>query len=278
MIKIFLPEIDCSQHRVRYIGSRSRYATATAAAFIETNLILAASLLGRKIYLISFNESSYEILDSVSTTSLPDLIDYKNNIIVTANNSPTISLYHFSDNKISFAENIILDPIINPHGCRITDDGRILIASKSMKSPGVFEYDLKSRKCQKIISDTYCTKDISFYNDLCVTISTKFTALSNPSDPSKSIISLYDNKNNLLDSMPINGQGESIAIINDDIFITDQENDRLIHCKIHDKKIVFIKNTSSLSFPHGICSFNDNIAVSNYGNNSIYIYNVSELI
>lgn len=275
MIKICLPEVDCSKYGLRYIGSRSRYATATAVSFVNNNLLLAASLLGKKIYLISLDDC--QIIDSISTNTLPDLMDYKDNVIVTANtDSSTISLYKLEDNKISLIEDVVLNSKIFPHGCRFINED-VLITNKSRKNLGCFKYNIQSKKLKKIISDNYVTKDIIVNNNLSIVVSTEFVALAKPSKPPKSIIYLYDKKNDILDKLEIKGQTESVTAIDNNIFITDQYNGTIIHCKIKNNKIFLNKNIKGLDFPHGICSINDKVAVSNYGNNSIYLYNVNEL-
>jgi hypothetical protein len=279
MIKICLPEIDCSKQVSRYIGTRSRYATATAVSFINDNLILVASLLGKKIYLVSLDDENYKIIDSISTNKFPDLMDYKDNLVVTANtNSSTISLYNVVDGKLSFIKDLILNSKILPHGCRFVGNDDIIITNKYRKNLGCFQFNFKTKKCKKIISDTYVTKDIFIQKELSILVSTEFVATSKPCKSTKSIISLYDKNNNFLSNLSIKGQTESVTAIDNNVFITDQYNDNIIHCKIQNNKINFINNIKGLDFPHGICSFNNKIAVSNYGNNSVYIYNINEIV
>jgi hypothetical protein len=278
MFKINLPEIDTSKHIKRYIGANYRYATATAISFIDNNTIIAASLLGKSIYLIKILESNYEILDQIQTNTFPDLMDYKNSSIVTANtDSNTISFYKITNDKLSLVNDVSLHHTIHPHGCRFLDHNNVIITNKYKKNLGCFQYNISSNKIKKVISDSFVSKDVFIKDNLSIAVSTEFVALAKPSKPPKSNICLYSNYN-LLDSIQIKGQTESVTLLEDNIFITDQYNNTIIYCKLFNNKIKFFKNINGFNFPHGISSFNNKIAVSNYGDNSIQVYDIDELI
>jgi hypothetical protein len=149
MLKFNLPDLDYSKYHKLYVGKRSRYSTATGVSFINENLIVAASLLGKSIYLIQLNDQEHQIIDHIQCKTLPDLLDYRQGLIVTANNkSNTISLYNIKNNKLTLLNDILLDNIY-PHGCRFIDNENIIITNKYKNNLGCFIYNTKHNNINK---------------------------------------------------------------------------------------------------------------------------------
>ena len=76
-MKYKLPDIDLSSDVFLYCGGSKRKATATDVIFINPNLILVSSLLGRKIYLIDITDNQFNIIDEIEFDGYVDLMDYK---------------------------------------------------------------------------------------------------------------------------------------------------------------------------------------------------------
>ena len=76
-------------------------------------------------------------------------------------------------------------------------------------------------------------------------------------------------KNILHDDDIVNGE---------DGFITVQGDDTVVHFKFVDNKLHIEKRIGGFNFPHGIDYKNNRIAITNYGDNTIRIFDVNELI
>ena len=61
-------------------------------------------------------------------------------------------------------------------------------------------------------------------------------------------------------------------------FITVQGDDEVVYFKFVDNKLNIEKRIGGFSFPHGIDYKNNKVAITNYGDNTIRIFDVNELI
>jgi len=70
VLNIPLEDLWQPDWRAQFIGTRQRFATATAVRFIDSNTLICSSLLACKIYLIRFDRTrkTYKVLDSADTT------------------------------------------------------------------------------------------------------------------------------------------------------------------------------------------------------------------
>ena len=87
------------------------------------------------------------------------------------------------------------------------------------------------------------------------------------------------NKNTFekIDEVVFHGQTDSIVVNGEDGFITIQGDDTVLHFKFVDNKLSIVKRIGGFSFPHGIDYKNNKVAVTNYGDNTIRIFDVDEL-
>jgi WD40 repeat protein len=94
----------------------------------------------------------------------------------------------------------------------------------------------------------------------------------------RSVIYVF-NKNTLkkIDELSFHGQTDSILVNGEDGFVTVQGDDTVLHFKFINGKLSFIKNIAGFNFPHGISSSGNKIAITNYGDNSIRIFDINEL-
>ncbi len=83
-MKYYLPDFSLTHHERFYVGDKLRYATATDVKFIDNNFLICAQLLNRTLYLIDYSDG-FKIVDSIKTNYQPDLIDIKNGLVITAN-------------------------------------------------------------------------------------------------------------------------------------------------------------------------------------------------
>jgi hypothetical protein len=95
----------------------------------------------------------------------------------------------------------------------------------------------------------------------------------------ESIVYAFD-KNTLekIDEATFHGQTDSIVVNGEDGFITIQGDDEVLHFKFIDNKLHIEKRIGGFNFPHGIDYKNNRIAITNYGDNTIRVFDLSELV
>jgi hypothetical protein len=289
--KYFLPDFDKSKFQMIYAGTRKRYATATAVMFINDEIFICASYLNRELYLLNINTG--EILFKIKTNYFNDLLDYKDGLIVTSclmyqDKPSAIGIFKvdIDNKKIYFIKDIILEPkgIINVHGIRIIDNKTVIITCTNDSDRGLLFYDIENNKKIKLFNNfNYRPKDIFIQEN-----KNKIYVISCSTSPSygsykinESILYMFEYFTlNLIDKLSFKGQIDAMTIIENeddtDSFITLQSEDSLLHFKVKNNKIEFIKQIEGFNFPHGIGSFKNKIAVTNYGDNSIQIFDFIE--
>lgn len=284
MNKYFLPQIYNNNFYPVYIGNRQRYATSTGVSFINENLILVASYFGKKIYLVDTSKNSFNIIDEYETEFFIDLIDHKNGII-TATHLPyqkscgSVSLLSLNENKISFIKNIKLDGT-KPHSCTILDDSTLIVSNMADYNRGSLLLDINTEEYVLLDGINYYPKDACIYENKLFILSVESRPkINTPTKVGKSIIYLF-NLNNLtkIDELEFFGQSDGITVNKNNGFITIQDIDSLQHFKINENKLILSKIISGFNFPHGISSFENKVAITNYGDNSVDIYEIEELI
>jgi hypothetical protein len=285
-MKFKLPDFDLSPYRMVYAGERPRYATATAAAFVNDNKILVASFLNKKIFLIDITDNNFNIISEISTPHYPDLMDYKDGVIVVTNRTDGdfeaggISVYSLIDDEMSFKKTIIIKNLNQIHGCRIIDEKNFIITNTTNNERGVYSVNYDTEKTNMFNNFEFFPKDIWVYDDKILIISSH----SRPSGTGQvkitnSYLYLYEYPSyKKIDELFFYGQTDALTYHNGDGFITLQGQDSLLHFKITNDKIENVKLIDGFDFPHGVASNGDKVVVTNYGDNSIDILSFSDLI
>jgi hypothetical protein len=95
----------------------------------------------------------------------------------------------------------------------------------------------------------------------------------------ESILYLF-NLNTLekLDEVSFHGQTDSLTLSGEDGFITIQGDDTVLHFKLIDDKLSIVKRIGGFDFPHGIDATETKVAITNYGDNTIRVFELEELI
>ena len=284
MNKYFLPNIDLNQFYPVYIGDRKRYATSTGVSFINENLILVASYFGKKIYLVDISEKSFNIIDEYESEFFIDLIDYKDGMI-SATHLPyqkscgSVSLLSLINNKISFIQNIKLDGI-SPHGCSIIDNSTLIVSNIADFNRGCIIIDINTEKYNVLNNILYYPKDTYICGDklFILTIESR-PKIHTATKIGKSIIYIYNLKDlKKIDQIEFFGQSDGITINGNYGFITVQDKDSIQCFNINENKLTLSKMIPGFNFPHGISSYGSKVAITNYGDNSVDIYDIEELI
>ena len=281
-MKFKLPDFNLEKYPTVFAGQNKRHATATSVSFVTDNLILVASFLNKKIYLISIENGDFTIIDEITTNYCPDLIDYKDGLIITTGNGyGVISIFNFIDNKIVFVKDIVKKQIDQIHGCRIIDNDNVIVTNTSNNTyRGCFYVNINSGYVRQFNNFKHYPKDILIINDrILISSSSSRPSATNKVTVTDSILYLFEYPSlKQIDELTFYGQTDAVCLSGEDGFITLQAQDSLLHFKLIDDKLSFIKTIPGFSFPHGIASNDTNVIVTNYGDNSIDILPLSDLI
>ena len=286
MLKIQQPIEELKLAPEVTVGNRSRMSTATAVAFVNKDLLLSAAFNSKKIYLIELlPDGSSKILDVVKAKNNPDLMDYKDGVILTSDYpymqpNGHASLYDLVDNKIVFRKQIVL-PNTKAHGCEIVDDKTIIITSNSDHNVGVLFIDIESHQVTKVLNNIkHYPKDVYIQGDrLVVVCAESLPQIGKTTIIKESILYLFDLTTlNKLDEVSFHGQTDSLTMSGEDGFVTIQGDDTVLHFKLVNDKLSIVKRIGGFSFPHGIDTIGNKIAITNYGDNTIRVFELDELI
>lgn len=285
MLRIEMPREELSMPPKVTIGNRERYSTATGVAFINEQLLVSAAFNSKRLYLIALTENGHEILDSVKGRHHPDLLYYKDGMIATSDYphmepNGHLSIYDLVDNKIVFRKEITL-PNTKAHGCTIVDATTAIVTSNSDFNRGCLYIDIPTGKTVRHFNDfLYYPKDTYLTQDRLFVV----TSESLPQVGQKTVIKgskLYifnSTTFSLLDELDFHGQTDSLVVVGEDVFVVVQGDDTLVHAKCIDDKLSFVKRIGGFNFPHGIAVYENKIAVTNYGDNTIRIFELDELV
>jgi hypothetical protein len=266
------------------IGDRKRFSTATAVAFITDTLLVSAAFNNKKLYLIELTENGHNVLQEVKTQHCPDLMKYKNGVILTSDyphGEPNghASIYDFIDGRIVFRKEI---PVVNTkvHGCEIVDENTIIVTSNSDHNRGIMFIDVATGAIKQNFKDfKHYPKDACIVGDVLFTVcAASLPQIGKTTVIKESIIYAFD-KNTLqkIDEASFHGQTDSIVVNSWNGFITIQGDDEVLHFKFIDNKLSIIKRIGGFNFPHGVDYKNGKVAVTNYGDNTIRIFTFDEL-
>lgn len=284
MLKIEMPRNELTMAPEVTIGNRKRFSTATAVAFINENLLVSAAFNSRKIYLIELTETGHNIIQEVKTKHSPDLMKFKDGVILTSDYpfmepDGHASIYDFIDGKIVYRKEIKINNT-KAHGCEIVDDQTVIITSNSDHNRGIMFLDIETGAIKQNFNNLqYYPKDVCIVGDYLFTVTSQsLPQIGLTTVIKQSIIYAFD-KNTLqkIDEISFRGQTDSILVNGEDGFISVQGDDTVLHFKFVNGKLSIIKNITGFNFPHGIACIGNKIAVTNYGDNTIRIFDIDEL-
>ena len=284
MLRIEMPRKELTIAPEVTIGDRKRFSTATAVAFITDTLLVSAAFNNKKLYLIELTENGHNVLQEVKTQHCPDLMKYKNGVILTSDyphGEPNghASIYDFIDGRIVFRKEI---PVVNTkvHGCEIVDENTIIVTSNSDHNRGIMFIDVATGAIKQNFKDfKHYPKDACIVGDVLFTVcAASLPQIGKTTVIKESIIYAFD-KNTLqkIDEASFHGQTDSIVVNSWNGFITIQGDDEVLHFKFIDNKLSIIKRIGGFNFPHGVDYKNGKVAVTNYGDNTIRIFTFDEL-
>ena len=77
----------------------------------------------------------------------------------------------------------------------------------------------------------------------------------------------------VIDCIEFDGQCDSLAVTGNEVYITIQSDDLLVHVTNQNGKLIRREDVTGFNFPHGIESRGSKIAVTNYGDNTVRVVN-----
>lgn len=280
-MKIKLPEFDYSPYHKVYVGRESRYATATACAYVNASRLISAQFLSRKVYL--HNTNDYQIISEISIPYYPDLIDYKNGICITSN-FPTlgiadsvVTMMKVEDDKLIRIKHIGLGKT-RIHGCRILDETKAYITDTA-NDKSIMLLDLITGKVITKFKDfRLFPKDLFIHGDKIIIVSSDSRPSRDPVNITYSKIYVFDKDlKHVIHEFDFNGQTDAITVSGNDIFVTLQGQHMVAHF-ILNESLVYAGNIVGYTFPHGISTHDGTICVTNYGDNTLEVSNIRELL
>lgn len=285
-MKYKLPDFDLSKFEKVHVGNRNRYATATAVNFVDDNLILVATFLEKKIRLIDISKNTLNIIDEISTKYYPDLMDYKNGLILTSERTNgekfgSIGSYSLLNNKITYNHNTDYTDCKQIHGVRIINGNTCFTETHEMRGVHIYEFGKNLRWFKDF---EYMPKDVYFIGQDKILICSSNTRPNNNGLKNYTIGESYlylfsypDFKE--ISKFKFKGQTDCIGYENGNGFITLQGTDSLLYFKLQDNKLTNCGEiTKDFTFPHGVAIRNNKVIVTNYGDNSIDIHDINELM
>jgi hypothetical protein len=284
-MKFKLPEIDLSQYTRLYCGDESRLATATAIAYVDPNKVLVTSLLGKRMYLIDISNNKFKIINEKHTGVYSDLIDFRAGKIISANAlSPehpngTISLFDLVNDEIIFIKEFFFKQKLRIHGCRFLDDSKIIVASNDKTDSGLYFVDLESESYFNYIKFQLKVKDVHISNDRLLVIASKTGPTKNGQYvEQQSLLYLYKLSNmEKLDEIEFQGQADAICFSDTIGLVTVQGKHSVFYFELINDRLIYKKYISGFNFPHGIAIMNGQVLVTNYGDNSIDVLDLTIL-
>jgi hypothetical protein len=268
------------------IGTRKRYSTATAVAWINDKKLVSAAFNSRKVYLIELTEDGgSRILDVVKAPYNPDLMDYKDGVIVTSDypfSDPHghSSVFDLIDDKLVYRKSVTF-PSTKSHGCEIVDDNTVIITSNSDFNKGCLFVDINKGVVKHNLTNMdHYPKDAYIKDDrLLVVCAKSLPQIGQTTVIGESVLYLFDVATlTRLDEIRFHGQTDSLTMDGEHVFVTIQGDDTVAGFTLIDDKLSYIGRAGGFNFPHGIDALNGRIAITNYGDNTIRIFTKDELL
>lgn len=285
---IKLPDIKNAGFGEVHVGSRKRLATASGCTFLSDDALGILNLVSQRIYVIKtdIENRHIEYIDSIETTfngesCASDLLAYRNNIIAVTNFDRSISLYKYSNKKISRFREFAFPGLGYCHGIKYYSDNIICFTTMQLVDMICF-FDIRD-KSMLYTMDFHVPgpRDLCFLskNRMVAIYTTKPPSAHKPYDlcdskvlliefdlerKSSSVLSEFIIPQSQIDGCDRIGPLVYITVSQenmDTVYVLDTSNDRV---RFHDL-------IEGFKIPHGIATFNHLLAVTNYIDNTVRI-------
>src|SRR3990170_703939 len=285
---IKLPDIKNASFSEVHVGSRKRLATASGCTFLSKNTLAILNLVSQRIYIIKadIENRHIEYIDSIETTfdgklCASDLLSSSNDIIAVTNFDRSISLYKYSNNKLSRYREFAFPDLGYCHGIKFYTDNIICFTTMQLVDVICF-FDIHA-KSMLYTMDFHVPgpKDICFLSKsrLVAIYTTKPPSPHKPYELSDSKVLLIEfdlerKSSSVLSEFTIpQSQVDGCDKIGNLVYITvSQENmDSLYVLDTSNDRLRFHDLIEGFRIPHGISTFGHLLAVTNYIDNTVRI-------
>ena len=292
---IKLDDINNGGRVVLYIGGRGRLASATAVKLIDSERLVACSLAAQRLYLMRYDVSrgTHQILSCIPTRFrgedvCSDLFDFDGSDLLLVSNCrhTSATLYRIVNDDLSYVKDV---PI---------RDGSSAFCHGARFVPG--EPDIACLTCvrgeRNIYSISMATTEIVYQfghgrwrpHDVCFLDARHMLVVNQQGKPTKGASKAYGAEVALVSFDLANRTHEVIAetvfpeahmdscqIYGDRVYINNQMRDTVVVCRLVGGQMVYEREIPGYSFPHGLDVASNLLAVTNYGNNTIVLTELS---
>jgi|GEM_PF-1789488 len=312
LLKLYTPH-SILEHKHLYtplpVGNRTRYATATSAAWFHGHYLALLNLYGQQIQIYFFDEHTQsvqliqEIADPRNThLHMPEHIAISPDetlLILGNSNPPSMNIYTITPDHRVHPQPLLSIPHNGlVHNARFSPDGNYCACACFDKKHAISIYALDRDYGGIKLRQTFCgsnnsllrTKAINFTKDgKFAIIAYALAARDSVKRPYESMLVVreFDQKQGILGTIVCTVRD---AFFSEDICLSPDETELFVTDQAYDQLLIYPFNACSgiisahctrycnpeaqLSFPHGISISRDGkyMAVSNYGDDSCTIY------
>lgn len=273
-----------------------RRATATSVRFLDDTTLLCASLLGRTMHVVSIASSEPVFLTSIATSRAVDLLDYRAfraGLVVSADcafdpEPGSISVYDHvrvgAAHVLEHRRRIDL-PGLRPHGCAVIDERTVFILSASDARPDCVRVDLESGRVERLPQlnpkPVFPPKGVALRGDDLIVATTRALPRTRRVDVGEdSKLRLFHAPTlTLLDSQSFHGICDDVTFQDGVGVVALQSRNALLPFSVTpDRKLLIGVPIGGFFLPHGVALHGARLAVASYGDNSVRVYRMADLM
>lgn len=278
-----LPDLTGRGLRPVYLERRSRYATVTSVRLLDPATLVCASFLEKKLYLVRFDAGArtHRILDAIPTThrGVPvetDLLDADPDgvqVAVSNFHHGSAGLFRREGERLAFVRDLDLGIDAKVHGVRFASRDRLAVTVGSGRT-GVRFFDLPGGRPTIHVDLPRKSQDVAFRSER------EMIVLAVHGAPRRQRQADYGSDVCRVRFDPVTGAAEVLALRTFEethfdacvlhagrLYLTDQRNDRVE--QLDPDSLERLGSIGGYDFPHGIDVRFGQLAVSNYGTNTL---------
>lgn len=280
---IALPDLTGARLRPVYLERRGRYATVTSVKLLDPETLVCASFLEKKLYLVRFDRAAgrHRILDEIATThrgipvetDLADVDGSGERIALSNFHHGSLGLYRRTGDRLAFEADLDFGLSAKVHGVRFLDRDRIAVTVGSGPT-GIRFFDLASGRPSIHVDLPLKTQDVAFVSEQEMIVLAVHGAprrrrqQAYASDVCRIRFDLATGRSEIGPRRSFEDTHFDACVLHAGrLYLTDQRNDCV---RILDpESFASLGEVRGYDFPHGIDVRFGQLAVSNYGSNSI---------